>query len=85
MLRLMKCRCRARSGRSYEERLRIRVARGESDAVEAALTLMERHDPASFEQALGLALHGTERPPRGQEVVAEAWDRYFHIRNMSWE
>lgn len=73
------------SGKSYEERLRIRVVRGGPDAVEAALALMERHDPESFEQALGLALHGAERPPKSREVVAEAWDRYFHIRGMSWE
>ena len=75
----------AESAKSYEERLRIRVVRGGPDAVEAALALMERHDPASFEQALGLALHGAELPPQGREVVAEAWDRYFHIRSMSWE
>jgi hypothetical protein len=70
---------------SYEERLRIRVVRGGPDAVTAAVALMERHDPASLEQALGLALHGTEPPPECHEILAEAWDRYFHIRNMSWE
>ena len=75
----------AESGESYEERMRIRVGGGGPDAVEAALALMERHDPASFEQALGLALHGAERAPQGREVVAEAWDLYFHIRSMSWE
>jgi hypothetical protein len=75
----------AEAGMSYEERLRIRVVRGGPDAVKAALALMERHDPASFEQALGLAVHGIEVPPHSREVVAEAWDRYFHIKNMSWE
>jgi hypothetical protein len=75
----------AKSGESYEERLRIRIGRGGPDAVGAALALMERHDPASFEQALGLALHGAEPPPQSREVVAEAWDRYFHIRSMPWE
>ncbi len=55
------------------------------DAVEAAVTLMERHDPNTLEQALDLVPSVTTSPPRCREVVTEAWDRYFHIRSMPWD
>ena len=70
---------------TYEERLRLRVVRGGPDAVEAAVAMMERHDPASLEQAQDLAHAGTEPQSDGRDAVAEAWDRYFHIRSMSWD
>jgi hypothetical protein len=69
---------------TYDERLRIRVGRGGPAAVKAAVALMERHDPDSLEVALEL-VGGTELSPGCDEVVTEAWDRYFHIRNMSWD
>jgi hypothetical protein len=70
---------------TYDERLRIRVVRGGPDAIKAAVALMERHDPVSFEEALELVAYSAELPPGCQKAVAEAWDRYFHIRNMSWD
>lgn len=59
-------------------------ARGR-DAVEAAVALMERQDPDSLEQALSPVPNGAELSPGCREVVAEAWDRYFHIRSMPWD
>jgi hypothetical protein len=70
---------------TYDERLRISVGRGGPAAVNAAVVLMERHDPVSLEEALELVACGAELPPGCQEAVAEAWDRYFHITNMSWD
>lgn len=70
---------------TYDDRLRASVMRGGRDAVEAAIALMERHDPDSLEEALKLVPGSADLSPRRQEVLAEAWDRYFHIRNMSWD
>ncbi len=70
---------------TYDEQLRFRVMRCGPDAVTAAVTLMERQDPSSLEQALNIVPKGDETPPRCQQVVEEAWNRYFHIRSMSWD
>lgn len=70
---------------TFDERLRIRIVHGGPDAVKAAIALMERHDPVSPDQALELVSYSDELSPLCREVVMEAWDRYFHIRNMSWE
>lgn len=70
---------------TYDERLRVRILRAGPDAVEAAVALMERHDPDSFDEALGLISSRADLTPRCQEALAEAWDRYFHISGMSWE
>lgn len=58
---------------------------GEPGALDAALTLMERNDPRTLRQALAVAGDETSLNAASFEVVAEAWDRYFHIRHMSWD
>jgi DNA-binding NarL/FixJ family response regulator len=68
-----------------DQRLQARILDGGPDALEAALTLMERHDPRSLRQALRLVADGIALTPASFEVVAEAWDRYFHIRNLPWD
>ena len=70
---------------TYDERLRLRIMHGGRDAVEAAVALMERQDPDSLEQALSIILNGDELSPGCRDVVAEAWDRYFHIKSMPWD
>lgn len=70
---------------TYEERLRLRIERGGPDAVDAAVALMERHDPDSLEGALVLVPGNTELASDRQEIVSAAWDRYFHIRAMPWD
>jgi hypothetical protein len=70
---------------TYEERLRLRILRCGPDAVEAAVALMERHDPASFEDALEFIPSSADLSPRCQKALMEAWDRYFHISGMSWD
>jgi len=70
---------------SYDDRLRVRAMCGGPGAVEAALVMMERHDPISLEQALELVLEEGESSPRCRKVVAEAWDLYFHIKSMPWD
>ena len=68
-----------------DQRLRSTVLAGESGAIDAALTLMERHDPRTLREALRLAGDETSLNAASFEVVAEAWDRYFHMRHMSWD
>jgi hypothetical protein len=70
---------------TYEERLRVRIQRCGPDAVEAVVALMERHDPASFEDALELMPDRVGLRPHCQRALTEAWDRYFHISGMSWD
>jgi hypothetical protein len=70
---------------TYDERLRIRILRCGPDAVEAAVALMERHDPDSFDEALELIPSSADLTPRCQKALMEAWDRYFHISSMSWD
>ena len=65
--------------------LRLRILNSKPDAVEAALSLMERHEPHSLPQALRLLGDATAITPPRFEIVAEAWDRYFHIRSMPWD
>lgn len=70
---------------SCDERLRARVLDEDRGAVEAALALMERHDPRSLPQAMRLVSDGPPPSPACFETVAEAWDRYFHMRSMPWD
>lgn len=70
---------------TYEERLGMCILRCGPDAVEAAVALMERHDPASFEDALELVPSNANLTPHCRRALTEAWDRYFHISGMSWD
>ena len=70
---------------TYDDRLRASVMRGGGDAVEAAIVLMERRDPDSLEEALELIPGSADLSSGRQKVLVEAWDRYFHMKNMSWD
>jgi hypothetical protein len=70
---------------TYEEQLCMRILRCGPDAVEAAVALMERHDPTSFEDAQELIPNRADLTPHCQRALTEAWDRYFHISGMSWD
>jgi hypothetical protein len=74
----------ARQG-TYDEQLHAAVLVGGADALEAAVTLMERHDPTSLQQARELVGAEAELSPAAREVLGEAWDRYFHMKSMSWD
>jgi hypothetical protein len=68
-----------------DERLRAAVLAVEPNAVDAALALMERYDPETLREAVLLAGDATSLNAANFDVVAEAWDRYFHMRHMSWD
>jgi hypothetical protein len=68
-----------------DELLQARILECEPDALETALALMERYDPESLREALWLVDEGRSISPPCFEIVAEAWDRYFHIRNLPWD
>lgn len=70
---------------SSDARLRFRLLDRDDEALSAAMDLLERHDPASLDQALALLADGPPVTPPTFEVLAQAWDRYFHIRNLPWD
>jgi hypothetical protein len=68
---------------SYDRRLARRVLLEERDAVEAAVTLFERREPASLEEAVGLLeAYGEQVTAAAFEHAAEAWNVYWHLRDM---
>ncbi len=69
---------------TYDDRLYAQFMRGGSGSVEAVLTLMERNDPLTFEQARAMIPDPNLSPER-LETIKAAWDRYFHMRSMSWD
>jgi len=70
---------------SCDERLRFRLLDSEADALEAAQDLIERHDPGSLLQALALLAEGPPVTPPTFELLAQAWERHFHIRHLPWD
>ncbi len=68
-----------------DEILQRRILDVGADAEEAALALMERHDPKSVREALWLVDEGRALSAPVFDVVADAWDRYFHLRSMPWD
>ncbi|MGV1050251.1 MAG: hypothetical protein ACOYD4_17190 [Solirubrobacterales bacterium] len=75
----------ALSSVACDELLQARILAREPEAVEAALALMERHDPKTLREALWLVDDGRHVSAPSFEIVAAAWDRYFHIRSMPWD
>jgi hypothetical protein len=70
---------------THTERLARRVNGGGSDAVEAALELLERSEPATFSEAVRLV--SADGMPAGAafDAIADAWETYHLVRNMPWD
>lgn len=75
----------AHSPRTYEERLAEKVTDGGAGAVEAALELLERREPATFSEAVKLVC--VARPCAGAafDAIADAWETYQVVRYMPWD
>ena len=67
---------------SFDERLARRILQGEGNEVQAAVTLFERHDPVTLEDAVGLLEAYGSVTPQAFEHAAEAWDIFWHLRDM---
>jgi hypothetical protein len=66
----------------HERRLARRVLDCEQDAEWAALALFERHDPASPAEAARLVETQGKLSGEASERVAQAFDAYWHLREM---
>jgi hypothetical protein len=66
----------------YEERLAWRVRTHESKALEAAVTLFERIEPNTIDEAVQQICPDRRPPSDVFDVIADAWSLYRHIADM---
>jgi hypothetical protein len=69
----------------YEQRLSWRVRVCAEDAATCALTLLERQDPATLGDAVALVCPDGRPTSEAFDTIAEAWERYRHMRDMAWD
>lgn len=57
----------------------------ESMLSRSVLALFEAEDPATLEQAVGLVC--PDLRPAGEvfDAIADAWERYRHVRDLPWD
>jgi hypothetical protein len=67
---------------SFDERAARRVLDHGDNAVEAALALFERHTPATLSEAAQLIEQHGPVTPAAFDAVAQAFDIYWHLRDM---
>jgi hypothetical protein len=77
---------RACGAASFEAQLARRVLTADyPHGQEAAITLHEHLDPATLQTALALsARHGTITSD-AFDCVADAWETYRHLKDLSWD
>jgi hypothetical protein len=69
----------------YDARLAERVLLGGKNAAEAAMALLERYQPETLEDAVGLlSVHGT-LTTEGFDRLADAWATFRHLKHLSWD
>jgi len=77
----MKLRHDPAASSGYEQALSRRVLDCGPDAMEAAVLLFEREEPATLAEAAGLiGAHG-ELTPEACDRVTWAFDRFWHLRD----
>ena len=69
----------------YEERLAEKVTDGGPGAVEAALELLERRQPATFLEAVKLVCGDGPCAAAAFDAIADAWGTYHVVRDMPWD
>jgi hypothetical protein len=67
---------------SIEKDLSRRVLDCEPNAMEAAVVLFERAEPATLAEAVGLVGAYGELTPEALDRITQAYDRYWHLRDM---
>jgi hypothetical protein len=66
----------------YEKRQAQRVLDCEEGSVDAALALFERHDPTTLAEAAHLIETQGQLTGEAFDHLAQAFDRYWHLRDM---
>lgn len=74
-----------RDRQCYEARLTRAIREGGSDASAAAMTLLEYRDPSSLEAAVALVAAQGAVTTDAFDCVADAWETYRHLRQLSWD
>lgn len=67
---------------SYDERLARALLAGDDDDVQAAVTLFERHGPASLAEALELVTAYGTLSPEAFDRFSRAYDIHRHVSDM---
>jgi hypothetical protein len=70
---------------TYDERLARRVRVNDDNAPQAALTLFERRGPRTLPEAVSFVCPDLRPTPETFEAIAQAWERYRHLRDLPWD
>lgn len=76
---------RVRAPQCYEARLARAIREGGANASTAAMTLLEYGDPSSLEAAVALVAAQGAVTTDAFDCVADAWETYRHLRQLSWD
>lgn len=67
----------------YEVQLARAVVTGQPNAYQAATTLLELCDPASLDRAVGLIADRGAVTVEAFDRLADAWERFRHVKDLS--
>ena len=76
-------RSRICSRESYEARLARIILAGGDHGRAAAVTLLEHRDPATLHDAASLLADQSRVTADAFDLLADAWESYQHIKNLS--
>jgi hypothetical protein len=69
----------------YEARLARSILAGAANARVAAMTLLEHREPATLAAAVSLVAEQGPLGPAAFDLLADAWESYRHLKNLSWD
>ena len=69
----------------YEARLAREILAGSADAPAAAMSLLEHVDPPTLDTAARLVADQGPMNARAFDLLADAWESYRHLKNLSWD
>jgi hypothetical protein len=70
---------------SHARQLAQRVLAGAPDASQAAIILLESCEPETIDAAVALLADQGTVTMDAFDRVADAWETYRHLRNLSWD
>jgi len=74
-----------RAPQCYEARLARAIREGGTNASTAAMTLLEYRDPPSLKAAVALVASQGAVTTDAFDCIADAWETYRHLRQLSWD
>ena len=70
---------------SYDAQLAERVLLGGKNAEQAAMALLERCQPETLEDAVGLLARHGRLTGQAFDRLADAWATFRHVKHLSWD